>query len=162
LNIYDFSVKTIEGEDLRLSHFKNMTLLIVNVASRCGFTPQYKELEALYQKYKDRGFTILAFPCNQFGFQERSSNAQIQEFCQLNYHLSFPLFSKIKVNGKQADPLYTFLKSQQSGIFGTKDIKWNFTKFLINKDGNVVKRYAPTSSFSDIEKEIEIFTENLP
>ena len=146
----------MQGQELSLSHYKDKVLLIVNVASHCGFTPQYQELETLYQKYKDRGFTILAFPCNQFGFQERGSDAQIQEFCQLNYNLSFPLFSKIKVNGKNADPLYSFLKSQQSGLLGSKDIKWNFTKFLIDKKGQVVKRYAPTSSITSIEKDIRL------
>ncbi|PHR59519.1 MAG: glutathione peroxidase [Arcobacter sp.] len=154
-SIYNFKLKTIEGNTLSLQDYKDKTLLIVNVASKCGFTSQYEELETLYKKYKDEGLLILGLPCNQFGFQEAGSNNEISEFCQLNYGVSFPMFSKIKVNGKDEDPLYTFLKKQKTGLLGTKDIKWNFTKFLVNKGGEVIERFAPSTSPLSFEKKIQ-------
>jgi len=159
MSIYDYTVSTIEGDEFSLCEYKKKILLIVNVASNCGFTSQYKELETLYNKYKRENLLILGFPCNQFGFQESGTNEQIQEFCSLNYHVSFPLFSKIKVNGRNADPLYKFLKSQKSGLLGSRDIKWNFTKFLIDQNGCVIKRYPPTTSISLIEKDIQDVTQ---
>ena len=153
--LYDFEVTTIEGEKVSLSLYKNKVLLIVNVASHCGFTPQYKELEALYQKYQSQEFSILAFPCNQFKHQESGNEEEILNFCQINYGVSFPLFSKIDVNGEQADPLYNFLKSEQKGIFGTQAIKWNFTKFLISKEGKVLERFAPSTTPLSIETRIQ-------
>jgi len=156
-SIYNFKLKTIDEKIINLDAYKGKTLLIVNVASKCGFTSQYKELEELYKRYKDKGFVILGVPCNQFGFQEPGIDKEIAEFCELNYQVSFPMFSKIKVNGKDADPLYAFLKNQQRGFLGSKDIKWNFTKFLVDKEGKVIKRYAPSStplSFEDDIKEV--------
>ena len=142
MSIYDFSAENIKGEMVDFSNFKNKTLLIVNTASKCGFTPQYKGLEELYEKYKNKGFLVLGFPCNQFGNQESGSRGQIEQFCQLNYNVSFPLFNKIKVNGKDTHPLYKYIKKQAPGFLGTEKIKWNFTKFLVNKDGKVLKRFA--------------------
>ena len=130
-------------------------LLIVNIASKCGFTPQYKGLEALYEKYKDRGFAVLGFPCNQFGEQEPGTEAEIAEFCELNYGVTFPMFSKIDVNGEDAHPLFKYLKSMKKGLLGSEAIKWNFTKFLVDKDGKVVERYAPTTKPEDLENDIE-------
>jgi glutathione peroxidase len=154
-SIYDFKVKNINGKVEGLSSYKDKVLLIVNIASECGFTPQYKDLEEVYLKYKDKGFTILGFPCNQFGKQEPGDEKAIKEFCEMNYHISFPLFSKIEVNGEDAIPLYKFLKKELSGILGTEKIKWNFTKFLIDKSGVPFKRYAPPTKPHDIEKDIE-------
>lgn len=154
-NIYQFTVKDIKGNDFSLEKLKNQVILIVNTASHCGFTPQYKDLETLYQKYKEKGFTILAFPCNQFGKQEPGTDAEINQFCELNYGITFPLFSKIDVNGSDAHPLYQFLKEERSGILGTEAIKWNFTKFLINRQGVPVRRFAPKDSPKSIEKSIE-------
>jgi len=154
-NIYDFEVNDIQNQPHSLQSYKEKVLLIVNVASKCGFTPQYKELEALYQEYKERGFTVLAFPCNQFKNQEPENEKEILKFCQLNYSVTFPLFAKIDVNGDKTEPLYTFLKSEQKGIFGSTAIKWNFTKFLINKEGEVVERFAPTTSPQSLKKKIE-------
>lgn len=153
-SIYNFKLKTIEGKTLSLDKFENKTLLIVNVASKCGFTPQYKELEELYEKYKDKGLVILGIPCNQFGFQESGTNEEVAEFCQLNYGVSFPMFSKIKVNGKNADLLYKFLKKQKPGLLGSRDIKWNFTKFLVNKEGHVLERFSPAKAPLSFEKNI--------
>ena len=136
-SIFDFSVTDINGNEVSLEKFKGKNLLIVNVASKCGFTPQYKELETIYQKNKDKDFEILAFPCNQFGAQEPGTEKEIQEFCDLNYSVTFPLFSKIEVNGPSAHPLYEHLKSAAPGILGSKAIKWNFTKFFVDKEGNV-------------------------
>jgi len=130
-------------------------MLVVNTASKCGFTPQYEGLEALYKKYKDQGFVVLGFPCNQFGRQEPGSASDIEEFCQLNYGVSFPMFAKIDVNGDDADPLFTYLKKSQKGILGSENIKWNFTKFLVNRDGDVAARFAPTVKPKDLTKDIE-------
>jgi glutathione peroxidase len=153
--VYDFSAQTIDGKPRKLADYKGKVLLVVNTASKCGFTPQYKGLEALYKKYKDRGFAVLGFPSNQFGQQEPGSDGDISEFCELNYGVSFPMFSKIDVNGKDAHPLYKYLTSEKKGVLGTEGIKWNFTKFLVGKDGSVIDRYAPTTKPEEMEKEIE-------
>jgi glutathione peroxidase len=153
--IYDFEAKTIDGSAQRLEAYRGKTLLIVNVASKCGFTPQYTGLEQLYRKFKDRGFAILGFPCDQFGHQEPGDEAEIKNFCSLKYDVSFPMFSKIDVNGANAHPLYQYLKKAQPGVLGSEGIKWNFTKFLVNKSGEVVERYAPTAKPADIEKDVE-------
>lgn len=157
-NIFSFSVQDAQENTVSLEQFKGKVLLIVNTASRCGFTPQYQELEVLYQKYKDKGFTILAFPCNQFKNQEPGSNQEIQNFCTLNYKVTFPIFAKIKVNGENAHPLYQYLKSQQKGVLGTEKIKWNFTKFLTDKEGHVRARFAPMMKplSKSIGEEIEL------
>ncbi|NDJ19181.1 glutathione peroxidase [Myxacorys almedinensis] len=154
MSIYDFQVTAIDGNAQALDTYQGKVLLIVNVASKCGFTPQYAGLEALYRKYKDKGFEVLGFPCDQFGHQEPGNEAEIQSFCSLNYDVSFPLFAKIEVNGNQAHPLYQYLKSAQKGLFGTEAIKWNFTKFLVNQDGAIVQRYAPTDTPERIEKDL--------
>jgi glutathione peroxidase len=154
-SIYGFQVKSIMGQEMSLESFRGKTLLIVNVASQCGFTPQYGGLEALYQKYKERGLEILAFPCNQFGGQEPGAEGEIENFCKTNYGVSFKLFAKVDVNGATAAPLYKFLKSSAPGLLGTEAIKWNFTKILVDKDGNVLKRYAPTDTPEAIGKELE-------
>ena len=154
MSIYDFTAKLNNGSDESLADYKGRVLLIVNTASECGFTPQYKGLQELYAKYKDRGFAILGFPCDQFGHQEPGSDADIRSFCDINYGVTFPLFSKIEVNGDNADPLYKWLKSEKGGLLGD-NIKWNFTKFLVDKKGNVVERYAPTTPPVSIEPEIE-------
>ncbi|MCW8876942.1 MAG: glutathione peroxidase [Kangiellaceae bacterium] len=153
-SVYDFNVKDIQGNSVPLSDFKGKTLLIVNTASKCGFTPQYKGLEALYEKLKNQGFEVLGFPCNQFGKQEPGSNQEIAEFCDLTFKVSFPMFSKIDVNGEQTSPLYQFLKAEAPGLLGSKGIKWNFTKFLVNKEGQVVKRFAPKDKPEDLENQI--------
>lgn len=140
--IYGFSCKNISGSMSSLSEYKGKVVLIVNVASKCGYTPQYQGLEELYQRYKDRGLVILGFPCNQFAGQEPGNSADIQSFCSLNFGVTFPLFSKIDVNGKNADPLYVFLKDQARGILFTKAIKWNFTKFLVDRNGRVQRRFS--------------------
>lgn len=142
MNLYDFVVKDAQGLNVKMRDYKDRVLLIVNTASACGFTPQYNGLEQLYSEFKDRNFTVLAFPCNQFGGQELASDFEIQEFCKSNYNISFPVLAKIKVNGKEEAPLFTYLKMQHGGLFGST-IKWNFTKFLIDSRGRVVKRYAP-------------------
>jgi glutathione peroxidase len=142
-SLYDVSAELLDGSLLNLSHFKGSVLLIVNTASQCGFTPQYAALEHLYSQYQDRGFEVLGFPCNQFGAQEPGSAGDIRQFCQRNYGVSFPMFSKIEVNGRGTHPLYQLLKSARRGILGTQRIKWNFTKFLINRLGLVVSRHAP-------------------
>lgn len=154
-SIYDFPIKTIDGEETTLSPYKGKVLLIVNVASLCGFTKQYEGLEKLYRTYQDRGLMILGFPCNQFARQEPGTEAEIKTFCQTNYHITFPLFAKISVNGPNTHPLYGFLKRQEKGILGTKTIKWNFTKFLIDPDGKVIKRYAPKTTPAGIEFELK-------
>lgn len=148
--IYNFEAKNINGEKLSLEQYKGKTLLFVNVASKCGFTPQYKELEEIYRQYKDQGLEILAFPCNQFGSQEPGDAEEIKKFCSLNYEVSFPLFSKVDVNGDEAAPFYSFLKESLPGILGSKSIKWNFTKFLVDKNGVPHSRYAPTDKPNDI------------
>ena len=154
-SIFDFEVVDINGKKVSLNTYKGKVLVFVNVASKCGLTPQYKELEALYQKYRDRGLVILGFPCNQFGAQEPGSEAEIAQFCSLEYAVTFPMFSKIDVNGANVAPLYAYLKSNAKGILGTEAIKWNFTKFLVDKSGSVVKRYAPTDAPVSLEKDIE-------
>ncbi len=154
-SVYGFQVKNIHGQDVSLEAYRGKTLLIVNVASRCGFTPQYSGLEALYRKFKDRNFEILAFPCNQFGAQEPGTESEIETFCKTNYQVSFPLFAKVDVNGATAAPLYKYLKSEVPGLLGTEAVKWNFTKFLVGKDGHVLKRFAPTDSPEAIGKELE-------
>jgi len=152
--IYNFSVKDIDLNDVSLEKYKNKVLLIVNVASYCGLTYQYKSLEDVYKKYKDKGFEILGFPCNQFALQEPGSNEEIKNFCDTSYGVTFNIMNKINVNGSKADPFYNFLKEQKPGIADTPQIKWNFTKFLINKDGCVVKRYSPQTEVSEIEPKI--------
>lgn len=144
-SVYDFTCKTIDGQEKSLAEFEGKVLLVVNVASKCGFTPQYEGLEAMYQDLKSEGLEILGFPCNQFASQEKGSDADIQSFCSLTYGVTFPMFSKVDVNGDQADPLYQFLKSEAPGLLGSKAVKWNFTKFLVNKEGKVIKRYAPNT-----------------
>ncbi|GLB31871.1 glutathione peroxidase [Lacrimispora amygdalina] len=153
MNLYDITVKDRKGTPVTLSQYKGKTLLIVNTATGCGFTPQYKGLEALYRNYKDKGFEILDFPCNQFGHQAPGTEEEIHQFCTMNYEVSFPQFAKIEVNGPGESPLYSYLKSQQPGILGSK-IKWNFTKFLVDKNGNVTNRYAPTDKPEKLEKDI--------
>lgn len=142
-SFYDFTVKDSKDQDFPLSQLKGKPVVIVNVASKCGFTPQYKGLEELYQKYKDQGLVILGFPCNQFGAQEPGTNTEIQEFCELNYGVTFPILQKVEVNGDHAAPIFQFLKSSEPGLLGTEAIKWNFTKFLIDSKGQVLERFAP-------------------
>lgn len=154
-SVFDFSCPTPAGTDRSLEDFKGKVLVIVNTASKCGFTPQFAGLEELYEKYRDKGVEVLGFPCNQFGKQDPGSNDEIQEFCQLNYGVSFPMFGKVEVNGSGADPLFKHLKQEAPGTLGTQGIKWNFTKFLVDTNGKVVKRYAPTVKPKDIEKDIE-------
>ncbi len=154
-SVYDFSARRIDGSEQPLSDYAGQVLLIVNVASQCGFTPQYAGLEALWRKYRDRGFAVLGFPCNQFGAQEPGSEAEIAQFCRARYDVTFPLFAKIEVNGEQAHPLYRHLKSAVPGVLGTEAIKWNFTKFLVDRQGRVVSRHAPTTAPADLEREIE-------
>jgi glutathione peroxidase len=152
--IYDFSAKTIDGEERSLDAYRGNTMLIVNVASKCGFTPQYAGLEALYEKFQGQGLVVLGFPCDQFGHQEPGDEAEIRNFCSLNYDVTFPMFAKIEVNGPGAHPLYQFLKKQAKGLLGSESIKWNFTKFLVDKDGKVVRRYAPTDTPESIGKDL--------
>ncbi|MGZ5875645.1 MAG: glutathione peroxidase [Bradyrhizobium sp.] len=153
-SVYDFTATSLAGEDVSLKRFEGQVLLIVNTASACGFTPQYKGLEALQKAYGSRGFSVLGFPCNQFGRQEPGDAAQIQQFCASNYDVSFPMFEKIDVNGGNAHPLYQYLRSEKSGLLGSS-IKWNFTKFLIDRSGKVVARHAPTTTPEALTKEIE-------
>jgi glutathione peroxidase len=153
--IADFTAMKPGGKEENLADKLGKVVLVVNTASKCGFTPQYDGLEALYQKYKDRGFEVMAFPCNQFGGQEPGSADEIAEFCKVNFGLSFPLMAKVEVNGAGEAPLYSWLKSEAPGLMGTKSIKWNFTKFLIGRDGKVVRRYAPTDKPESLEKDIE-------
>ncbi len=154
-SIYDFSATSIEGQPVSLNTFKDKVLLIVNTASQCGFTPQYQGLQALYDKYASQGFEVLGFPCNQFGQQEPGGADQIQSFCEMRYGVTFPLFEKIDVNGANAHPLYKHLVKAAPGILGTEAIKWNFTKFLIDRQGNVVKRYGSTTKPEDLEKDVQ-------
>lgn len=153
--VMDFSAALANGEPKDLSDYQGKVLLIVNTASKCGFTPQYTGLESLHQTYGERGFSVLAFPCNQFGGQEPGTDADIQSFCDLNYQTSFPLFSKIEVNGAASHPLFAHLKQAAPGLLGSQRIKWNFTKFLVNQQGEVVKRYAPTATPEAIAPDIE-------
>lgn len=152
-SVFDYTVKDISGQEISLSQYKGKYLLIVNVASKCGFTPQYKGLEELFEELKDH-VVVLGFPCNQFGAQEPGDSEEIKNFCGLNYDVKFPLFEKIDVNGDNAAPLYQFLKKERPGLLGTEAIKWNFTKFLVNREGQVVKRYAPTDKPEDIKKDL--------
>jgi len=154
-NVYDFSANSLDGKPVALRDYSGKVLLIVNTASKCGFTPQYEGLEALYQKYRAQGLTVLGFPCNQFGAQEPGSAAEIGSFCQKNYGVSFPLFEKIDVNGDGAHPLYRWLKSSAKGLLGSEAIKWNFTKFLVDRQGNVVDRFAPTTKPEDLKTNVE-------
>ena len=153
--IYTFSADDYAGNTQSLYQFKNKVLLIVNTASACGFTPQYQGLQALYDKYKDQGLEVLAFPCNQFRQQEKANNQEIKQFCDLNFNIRFPLFAKIAVNGPDAHPLYKYLKEQAPGLLGSRNIKWNFTKFLVARDGTVVDRYAPFTKPEAIEGDIK-------
>jgi glutathione peroxidase len=152
--VYDFSAKTLAGEEKSLGDYRGQVLLIVNTASKCGFTPQYEGLEKLYEKLHDKGLTVLGFPCNQFGAQEPGTESEIGAFCQKNYGVSFPMFAKIDVNGEAAHPLYKFLKKEERGVLGSQAIKWNFTKFLVDRDGNPVERYGSTTKPEDLEGDI--------
>jgi glutathione peroxidase len=152
--LQDIEVTTIDGERIPLSRYTGQTLLIVNVASRCGYTPQYAALEALYRKHKDKGFVVLGFPCDQFGHQEPGTDQEIRQFCSTNYGVTFPMFSKINVNGKHRHPLYRYLTSQKKGLFGRRAIGWNFTKFLVTRDGEVVRRYGARRTPDEIEKDL--------
>ena len=154
-NFYDFTVKNSQNQDESLSKYKGQVTLVVNVASKCGFTPQYAGLESLYREFKNQGFNIIGFPCNQFGAQEPGSNEEIQQFCSLNYGVSFPVMGKVDVNGDAAAPVYKWLKSSAPGVLGTEAIKWNFTKFLIGKDGQVLQRYAPQKEPKDVAFDIQ-------
>lgn len=154
MSVYDFSAALPNGEAKSLSDYRGKVLLIVNTASKCGFTPQYEGLEQLYRDYKDRGFEILAFPCNQFGKQEPGDAAEIANFCSLTYDVTFPVMAKIDVNGGEADPIFKYLKKEKGGILGS-GIKWNFTKFLVDRDGKVVSRHAPTAKPENLRAEIE-------
>ena len=153
-NVYQFDAELLEGENKSFSDYEGQDLLIVNTASKCGFTPQFAGLEKLYEKYKDQGFEVLGFPCNQFGGQDPGSNEQIGEYCQRNYGVSFPMFAKVDVKGPSAHVIFRYLTNNSKGILGN-GIKWNFTKFLINKKGEVLNRYAPTTKPEDLEKDIE-------
>jgi glutathione peroxidase len=155
MSLHDMTARRLDGSERDLSEFRGKVLLVVNVASRCGFTPQYKGLQALYDKYRDRGFAVLGFPCNQFGSQEPGSEAEIGSFCSTSYGVTFPMFAKVEVNGANAHPLYLHLKAAAPGVLGTEAIKWNFTKFLIDRDGNVVGRFAPKTDPKELEGEIE-------
>ena len=154
MSIYDFTVKDSKGSDVSLSDFKSKVLLVVNTASKCGFTPQYTELQELYNTFHEKGLEILAFPCDQFAHQEPGSDAEIQAFCQMNYGVTFPVYAKIKVNGSDAHQLYKYMKAQKKELLGN-NIKWNFTKFLIDRDGNFIERYAPSFKPSEIAPDIE-------
>jgi glutathione peroxidase len=155
-SIYDFSVDDIHGKPVKLDKYKNKVMLIVNTASKCGFTPQYKGLEELYEKFHGKGLEVLGFPCNQFGAQEPGSEEEIAQFCELNYGVTFPMFAKVEVNGAKTAPVYKYLKAEKPGLLGSEVIKWNFTKFLVDREGNVLARYAPNdtpeSMVGDIEK----------
>jgi glutathione peroxidase len=155
MSVYDYSAKTLDGQDASLADYRGQVLLIVNTASKCGFTPQYEGLETLYRDYKHKGFTVLAFPCNQFGAQEPGNAEEIANFCSLTYDVTFPVLAKIDVNGPSAHPLYAYLKHEQKGLLGTEAIKWNFTKFLIGRDGEVVERFAPTTKPEDLKLAVE-------
>ena len=154
-SIYDFEAQQIDGKDIALSQFKGKVMLIVNTASKCGFTPQFGGLEELHKSYTGKGLVVLGFPCNQFGSQDPGADGEIAEFCQVNYGVSFPMMGKIDVNGPAAHPLYKWLSAEAPGLLGSKSIKWNFTKFLVGKDGQVIRRYAPTDKPGDLAKEVE-------
>jgi glutathione peroxidase len=155
MGIYDFKVRTIEGGERKLRDYAGEVLLVVNVASQCGYTPQYTGLEALQRRYHGQGFEVLGFPCDQFGNQEPGDEAQIREFCTLNYQVSFPMFAKLEVNGARAHPLYQYLKAARPGVLSTEAIKWNFTKFLVARDGEVLRRYAPADKPESLAGAIE-------
>jgi glutathione peroxidase len=155
MNLQDIAIQTIDGSQQTLADYQGKTLLVVNVASKCGFTPQYKGLEELYQRYKDQGFAVLGFPCDQFGNQEPGTDADIAQFCSLTYDVTFPMFAKVEVNGAHAHPLFKALKSAAPGLLGSEGIKWNFTKFLVDATGQTVKRYAPTDTPASLAKHIE-------
>src|SRR5579862_3984440 len=155
MNTYDFSVRTLDGNPAPLETWRGKVLLVVNTASKCGFTPQYAGLEQLHRTYKDRGFEVLGFPCNQFGAQEPGNAEEIASFCSLTYDVSFPMMAKIDVNGPKADPLYAWLKREQKGVLGTEAVKWNFTKFLVNREGEVVRRFAPADKPEALASAIE-------
>lgn len=159
MSIYEFKVKDIDGHEISLEEYKGKVLLIVNTASKCGFTPQYKDLEALYSKLGNEKFEILGFPCNQFANQEPGGSEEIKNFCSINFDISFPLFEKVDVKGPQAHPLFKYLTQQKKGIFG-EEVKWNFTKFLIDAEGNVVDRFAPTTSPAKLESKIAQLIKN--
>ena len=152
---YDFSAQAIDGHEVCLKEFAGKVVLIVNTASKCGFTPQYDGLEKLYEKYRERGFVVLGFPCNQFGAQEPGDEAAIAQFCSLKFNASFPMFAKIDVNGENTHPLYQFLKAEKPGLLSTEGIKWNFTKFLVDRSGKVVERYAPATKPEDLNEAVE-------
>ena len=154
-NIYDIHIKDSSNKEVSMSKFEGKTLLIVTVASKCGLTPQYKGLQSLYEEYKDRNFVVLGFPCNQFGGQEPGTNSEINNFCEINYSVTFPIFSKIKVNGPDSHPLFKLLKNDKPGIFRTESIKWNFTKFLVNSSGKIIDRFSPRVEPKYIRSEIE-------
>lgn len=154
-SVYDFTAKDIDGQDRSLAEFKGKAILVVNTASKCGFTPQYTGLEQLWKDYGAKGLVVLGFPCDQFGHQEPGDEAEIKNFCSLSYDVSFPMFSKVDVNGPKAHPLFNWLKAEKSGFLGTEGIKWNFTKFLVGRDGKVLKRYAPTDKPESLRKDIE-------
>ncbi|HET8730056.1 MAG TPA: glutathione peroxidase [Moraxellaceae bacterium] len=154
-SVYDYSAKTITGQDKPIADFKGQVLLVVNTASKCGFTPQFQGLEQLYEKYKDKGLAVLGFPCNQFLNQDPASDAEISEFCELNYGVTFPMFAKIDVNGDDAHPLFRHLTTAAPGLLGSKAVKWNFTKFLVDRSGKVISRYAPATKPEDIAADIE-------
>lgn len=153
--VYDFDARQIDGQDIALSAFKGQVMLIINTASQCGFTPQFGGLEALHQAYGGQGLVVLGFPCNQFGAQDPGTDSDIASFCQVNYGVSFPMMSKVNVNGPAAHPLYQWLRAEAPGLLGSQSIKWNFTKFLVGKDGKVIKRYAPLDKPADLAKDIE-------
>ncbi len=155
MSIYDFSAETLDGQPAPLADWRDKVILIVNTASKCGFTPQYEGLEALYRKYKDRGFVVLGFPCNQFGAQEPGDAAEIANFCSLTYEVDFPMMRKIDVNGPGTHPLYAYLKHAKPGLLGTEGVKWNFTKFLVDRKGEVVERFAPNVTPKALEGQIE-------
>lgn len=152
---YDFSARTLDGKDVAMSAYQGKVALVVNVASKCGFTPQYTGLEALYKEYAAKGLVVLGFPCNQFGAQEPGDAADILKFCSLEYPVSFPMFEKVDVNGDKAHPLYKFLKKEQAGLLGTEGVKWNFTKFLVDKHGKVVDRFAPQKKPEELKADVE-------
>ena len=154
-SVYDFTVNDIHGKPVKLDKYRGKLLLIVNTASECGFTPQYKGLEAMYEKLHDKGLEVLGFPCNQFGGQEPGGEKEIAQFCEVNYGVTFPMFAKVDVNGDKAAPLFKFLKAEKPGLLGSEAIKWNFTKFLVDRKGNVVKRYAPNDTPESIAKDVE-------
>lgn len=154
-SVYDFSARTITGEEVSLADYRGQVLLVVNTASKCGFTPQFTGLEKLYEQYADRGFAVLGFPCNQFLNQEPGDEAEIAQFCSMDYGVTFPMFAKIDVNGPAAHPLFQHLTDAAPGLLGSKKVKWNFTKFLVGRDGQVIDRYAPTTKPEDIARDIE-------